>query len=270
MEKILSIDLEKRKALENIKNLALLGFGSAMLLNLNKESFLSESTSINPYEKYLKLSLNTFYIPNTLLYLLQFPKQYANIADKPFYINILINSNTKYEAPLAKYSINSKKMGENIIYSLENDKAINNGFNSLNSLKEALERKNFYINFLDLESKNSLLNFYNILLKDENLKKYFYIKDNKFYIDKTNALKINSANGIFSSLKLYLRLLNDFESLDKIKFINILEHLAQNNLMSLYIPKLLQEKKDMINNHTMNQENYILSNVILNLRVKED
>ena len=59
MEKILSIDLEKRKALENIKNLALLGFVSAMILNLNKESFLSESTSINPYEKYLKLSLNT-------------------------------------------------------------------------------------------------------------------------------------------------------------------------------------------------------------------
>nr|WP_289626282.1 hypothetical protein [Campylobacter jejuni] len=33
MQKILQIDLEKRKALENFKNLALLGLGGTMLLN---------------------------------------------------------------------------------------------------------------------------------------------------------------------------------------------------------------------------------------------
>ena len=39
MQKILQIDLEKRKALENFKNLALLGLGGTMLLNLKEKAF---------------------------------------------------------------------------------------------------------------------------------------------------------------------------------------------------------------------------------------
>ncbi|HEF9832836.1 TPA: hypothetical protein SB196_001853, partial [Campylobacter coli] len=38
MQKILQIDLEKRKALENLKNLALLELGGTILLNLKEQA----------------------------------------------------------------------------------------------------------------------------------------------------------------------------------------------------------------------------------------
>ncbi|ENQ6637644.1 hypothetical protein ACEQHY_001639, partial [Campylobacter lari] len=43
MQKILQIDLEKRKALENLKNLSLLGFGGVMLFNLNKDDLIKDN-----------------------------------------------------------------------------------------------------------------------------------------------------------------------------------------------------------------------------------
>lgn len=39
MQKTFQIDLEKRKALENFKNLALLGLGETMLLNFKRTAF---------------------------------------------------------------------------------------------------------------------------------------------------------------------------------------------------------------------------------------
>ncbi len=73
MQKTFQIDLEKRKALENFKNLALLGLGGTMLLNLKEQplDFNQELTYINTYDKYLNLKLDSFYIPSTLLSLLQ-------------------------------------------------------------------------------------------------------------------------------------------------------------------------------------------------------
>ncbi|MCW1360716.1 hypothetical protein [Campylobacter sp. US33a] len=252
MQKILRIDLEKRKALQDLKNLVLLGFGSTMLLNLNKESFLSKTENLsegNIYQKYFTMPLNAFYVPDNLLHLLEIPRQ----NNENFYINILINSDTKYQNPLMQYAIDRKKE-ENVVYSLENKKMINTTFDSLNALKNALAKEKIYFNFLDLNSKNSLLNFYQILLQDENLKWYFYLKDNKFYIDE-KASSAFRMNGDYLSLELYLRLLNEFKSLNKFELINILESLSGHNLKSLYMPR-------------ENEQNYALSNVIMNLRVK--
>lgn len=49
MQKTFQIDLEKRKALENFKNLALLGLGGTMLLNLKEQplDFNQELTYVN-------------------------------------------------------------------------------------------------------------------------------------------------------------------------------------------------------------------------------
>ncbi|EJR4107790.1 hypothetical protein NX655_001688, partial [Campylobacter jejuni] len=137
MQKILQIDLEKRKALENFKNLALLGLGGTMLLNLKEQAldFSQELTYINTYDKYLNLKLDSFYIPSTLLSLLQLTKK----SKEAFYINVLINSNTHYKNPLLQYAITQKQEQENIVFALKNNENINASFANLNALKLALE-----------------------------------------------------------------------------------------------------------------------------------
>lgn len=261
MQKILKIDLEKRKALENLKNLGIVSLGGIMLSNLNMENVLNYDKELsfhNAYTKYLNLNLNAFYIPDTLLHLLELDRT----SKDAFCINVLINSSTAYKNPLLQYAITQKQPDENIVYSLMNHPRFNHAFDSLNSLKLALEKKNFYLNFLDLDNENSLLNFYNILLKDENLKKYFYLKNGKFYIDEkiSKAIKINQMN-LTPSLELYLRLINDFQVLNKFEIINILEKLAQENIKTLYFSQNLEDK-------TKVNEKYFLSNVVMNLRVK--
>ncbi|EAH6271994.1 hypothetical protein HFY03_001923, partial [Campylobacter jejuni] len=178
MQKILQIDLEKRKALENFKNLALLGLGGTMLLNLKEQAldFSQELTYINTYDKYLNLKLDSFYIPSTLLSLLQLTQK----SKEAFYINVLINSDTHYKNPLLQYAITQKQKQENIVYALKNNENINASFANLNALKLALEEKNFYLNFIDLNSKESLLSFYNQIISNNHFRNYFYIKNNQF------------------------------------------------------------------------------------------
>ncbi|ENQ6634345.1 hypothetical protein ACEQHS_001659, partial [Campylobacter lari] len=62
MQKILQIDLEKRKALENLKNLSLLGFGGVMLFNLNKDDLIKDNDifSMHNMNHFLQLSLDQF------------------------------------------------------------------------------------------------------------------------------------------------------------------------------------------------------------------
>lgn len=255
MQKTLRIDLEKREALEKLKSLALLGFGATMLLNVKDNSFKEEYAFENT--QYLGLNLNAFYIPNILLSLLKLERKDNNA----FYVNVLINSNTLYKSPFLKYALKQQE-NENTIYSLENDRTLNSTFNTLNSLKQALEQKNFYLNFLDLDDKNSLLSFYTLLLEDENLKQYFYLKNDRFYTDEKRAyeIKTSAMNSSYSSLELYLKLLNDFERLSKFELIKILDILAQNNIKALYV--IQDFKKERKN------EAYIFTKVLLNLRMK--
>ncbi|EJM4826709.1 hypothetical protein ACLWI1_001732, partial [Campylobacter jejuni] len=129
MQKILQIDLEKRKALENFKNLALLGLGGTMLLNLKEQAldFSQELTYINTYDKYLNLKLDSFYIPSTLLSLLQLTQK----SKEAFYINVLINSDTHYKNPLLQYAITQKQEQENIVFALKNNENLNASFANL-------------------------------------------------------------------------------------------------------------------------------------------
>ncbi|TKX34229.1 hypothetical protein [Campylobacter taeniopygiae] len=246
MQKILQIDLEKRKALENLKNLGLVGLGGTMLFNLKEQPlvFNQELTYVNTYNKYLNLDINSFYIPSVLMSLLQLTKKTQDI----FYINVLINSDTHYKNPLLQYTITQKQEHKNIVYALKNDESFNT-FHTLNDLKLALEEKNFYLNFLDLNNKESLMSFYNFLLKDKNLKFYFYFKDQRFYISKKNLreLQVNTDLDSKMSLELYLKLLNDFKVLNKFELIEILEALAQNNIKALYLNKKFTFSPFLIN-----------------------
>lgn len=256
MQKTFQIDLEKRKALENFKNLALLGLGGTMLLNLKEQplDFNQELTYINTYDKYLNLKLDSFYIPSTLLSLLQLTQK----SKEAFYINVLINSDTYYKNPLLQYAITQKQEQENVVYALKNDENLNTSFTNLNALKLALEEKNFYLNFIDLNSKESLLNFYNLLLKDKNLNSYFYSKDNHFYIHEKKIQNIENQYmdlDFKMNLGLYLKLLNDFKTLNKFELIKILEALTQNNIKTLY----LKSNKDKA---------YTLTSMLMNLRVR--
>ncbi|MCR6583941.1 hypothetical protein CINS5937_07945, partial [Campylobacter insulaenigrae] len=79
-----------------------------------------------------------------------------------FHINILINSDTLYKNPLLQYNINRKiSKDENIIYALKNTSSINQAFKNLKELQEVLLKENIFLNFIDLNSKESLLGFYN-------------------------------------------------------------------------------------------------------------
>ncbi|HED5416084.1 TPA: hypothetical protein R5B32_001852, partial [Campylobacter jejuni] len=90
------------------------------------------------------------------------------------------------------------------------------------------------LNFIDLNSKESLLSFYNQILSNHHLKDYFYIKNNQFFIKKDIKNKIVFHNINSSSIiSNYLRLLNDFNTLSKIELINILESLSLYNLSTL-------------------------------------
>lgn len=260
MQKILQIDLEKRKALENFKNLALLGLGGTMLLNLKEQAldFSQELTYINTYDKYLNLKLDSFYIPSTLLSLLQLTKK----SKEAFYINVLINSDTHYKNPLLQYAITQKQEQENIVYALKNNE-------NLNALKLALEEKNFYLNFIDLNSKESLLSFYNQIISNNHFRNYFYIKNNQFFIKKDIKNKI-VFHSIHSSsiISNYLRLLNDFNTLSKIELINILESLSLYNLSTLMQTMQTIQSKNEYNSKDFDKDSIFLSNMIMNVRLK--
>lgn len=260
MQKILQIDLEKRKALENLKNLALLELGGTILLNLKEQAldFSQELTYINTYDKYLNLKLDSFYIPSTLLSLLQLTKK----SKEAFYINVLINSNTYYKNPLLQYAITQKQEQENIVYALKNDA-------NLNALKLALEEKNFYLNFIDLNSKESLLSFYNQIISNNHLKDYFYIKNNQFFIkeDIKNKIVFHNINSS-SIISNYLRLLNDFNTLSKIELINILESLSLYNLSTLMQTMQNIQSKNEYNSKDFDKDSIFLSNMIMNVRLK--
>lgn len=260
MQKILQIDLEKRKALENLKNLALLELGGTILLNLKEQAldFSQELTYINTYDKYLNLKLDSFYIPSTLLSLLQLTKK----SKEAFYINVLINSNTHYKNPLLQYAITQKQEQENIVYALKNDA-------NLNALKLALEEKNFYLNFIDLNSKESLLSFYNQIISNNHLKDYFYIKNNQFFIkeDIKNKIVFHNINSS-SIISNYLRLLNDFNTLSKIELINILESLSLYNLSTLMQTMQNIQSKNEYNSKDFDKDSIFLSNMIMNVRLK--
>ncbi|WP_085903794.1 hypothetical protein [Campylobacter jejuni] len=256
MQKILQIDLEKRKALENFKNLALLGLGGTMLLNLKEQAldFSQELTYINTYDKYLNLKLDSFYIPSTLLSLLQLTKK----SKEAFYINVLINSDTHYKNPLLQYAITQKQEQENIVYALKNNENLNASFANLNALKLALEEKNFYLNFIDLNSKESLLSFYNQI-----------ISNNQFFIKKDIKNKIVFHNINSSSIiSNYLRLLNDFNTLSKIELINILESLSLYNLSTLMQTMQNIQSKNEYNSKDFDKDSIFLSNMIMNVRLK--
>ncbi|EPB2108727.1 hypothetical protein [Campylobacter jejuni] len=265
MQKILQIDLEKRKALENFKNLALLGLGGTMLLNLKEQAldFSQELTYINTYDKYLNLKLDSFYIPSTLLSLLQLTQK----SKEAFYINVLINSDTHYKNPLLQYAITQKQ--ENIVYALKNNENINASFANLNALKLALEEKNFYLNFIDLNSKESLLSFYNQIISNNHFRNYFYIKNNQFFIKKDIKNKI-LFHSIHSSsiISNYLRLLNDFNTLSKIELINILESLSLYNLSTLIQTMQTIQSKNEYNSKDFDKDSIFLSNMIMNVRLK--
>ncbi|EAK9928658.1 hypothetical protein A0X74_09025 [Campylobacter jejuni] len=267
MQKILQIDLEKRKALENFKNLALLGLGGTMLLNLKEQAldFNQELTYMNTNDKYLNLKLNSFYIPSTLLSLLQLNKK----SKEAFYINVLINSDTHYKNPLLQYTITQKQEQENIVYALKNDENLNTSFTNLNALKLALEEKNFYLNFIDLNSKESLLDFYNQIISNNHFRNYFYIKNNQFFIKKDIKNKIVFHNINSSSIvSNYLRLLNDFNTLSKIELINILESLSLYNLSTLTQTMQNIQSKNEYSSKDFDKDGIFLSNVIMNVRLK--
>lgn len=121
----------------------------------------------------IKLLFNLF---NTVL-------QLTNKSKESFYINILINSDTLYKNPLLQYNINRTiSKDENIIYALKNTSSTNQAFKNLKQLQEVLLKENIFLNFIDLNSKESLLSFYNQILSNHHLKDYFYIKNNQFCI----------------------------------------------------------------------------------------
>ncbi|ENU8341502.1 hypothetical protein ACE26A_001424 [Campylobacter coli] len=199
-----------------------------------------------------------FYIPSTLLSLLQLTKK----SKEAFYINVLINSNTHYKNPLLQYAITQKQEQENIVYASKNDA-------NLNALKLALEEKNFYLNFIDLNSKESLLSFYNQIISNNHLKDYFYIKNNQFFIkeDIKNKIVFHNINSS-SIISNYLRLLNDFNTLSKIELINILESLSLYNLSTLMQTMQNIQSKNEYNSKDFDKDSIFLSNMIMNVRLK--
>ncbi|MCV3491332.1 hypothetical protein L8Y91_01050 [Campylobacter lari] len=134
-----------------------------------------------------------------------------------------------------QYNINRKiSKDDNIIYALKNTSSINQAFKNLKQLQEVLLKENIFLNFIDLNNKESLLSFYNQILSNHHRKDYFYIKNNQFFIkeDIKNKIVFNSINSS-SIISNYLSLLNDFNTLSKIELINILESLSLYNLSTL-------------------------------------
>ncbi|MCV3534415.1 hypothetical protein L8Y00_07545, partial [Campylobacter lari] len=81
-----------------------------------------------------------------------------------------------------QYNINRTiSKDDNTIYALENLSSINQAFKNLKQLQEVLSKENIFLNFIDLNNKESLLDFYNQILSNHHLKDYFYIKNNQFF-----------------------------------------------------------------------------------------
>ncbi|EOH3682344.1 hypothetical protein ACL3DF_000022 [Campylobacter lari] len=169
-----------------------------------------------------------------------------------------------------QYNINRKiSKDENIIYALKNTSSINQAFKNLKELQEVLSKENIFLNFIDLNSKESLLSFYNQILSNHHLKDYSYIKNNQFFIkeDIKNKIVFNSINSS-SIISNYLSLLNDFNTLSKIELINILESLSLYNLSTLMQDIQKKYLKLEYNLKSFDKDSIFLSNMIMNVRLK--
>ncbi|WP_257939389.1 hypothetical protein [Campylobacter lari] len=169
-----------------------------------------------------------------------------------------------------QYNINRKiSKDENIIYALKNTSSINQAFKNLKQLQEVLLKENIFLNFIDLNSKESLLSFYNQILSDHYLKDYFYIKNNQFFIkeDIKNKIIFHNINSS-SIISNYLSLLNDFNTLSKIELINILESLSLYNLSTLMQDIQKRNLKLEYNLKSFDKDSIFLSNMIMNVRLK--
>ncbi|HID0719601.1 TPA: hypothetical protein R1696_001317 [Campylobacter coli] len=196
--------------------------------------------------------------------------QLTNKSKESFHINILINSDTLYKNPLLQYNINRKiSKDDNIIYALKNTSSINQAFKNLKQLQEVLLKENIFLNFIDLNSKESLLSFYNQILSNHHLKDYFYIKNNQFFIkeDIKNKIIFHNINSS-SIISNYLSLLNDFNTLSKIELINILESLSLYNLSTLIQDIQKRYLKLEYNLKSFDKDSIFLSNMIMNVRLK--
>ncbi len=196
--------------------------------------------------------------------------QLTNKSKESFHINILINSDTLYKNPLLQYNINRTiSKDENIIYALKNTSSINQAFKNLKELQEVLLKENIFLNFIDLNSKESLLSFYNQILSNHHLKDYFYIKNNQFFIkeDIKNKIIFHNINSS-SIISNYLSLLNDFNTLSKIELINILESLSLYNLSTLMQDIQKRNLKLEYNSKSFDKDSIFLSNMIMNVRLK--
>ncbi|MCV3425521.1 hypothetical protein [Campylobacter sp. IFREMER_LSEM_CL1085] len=196
--------------------------------------------------------------------------QLTNKSKESFHINILINSDTLYKNPLLQYNINRTiSKDDNIIYALKNTSSINQAFKNLKELQEVLLKENIFLNFIDLNSKESLLSFYNQILSNHHLKDYFYIKNNQFFIkeDIKNKIVFHNINSS-SIISNYLSLLNDFNTLSKIELINILESLSLYNLSTLMQDIQKRYLKLEYNLKSFNKDSIFLSNMIMNVRLK--
>ncbi|EPP1572767.1 hypothetical protein ACUMG2_000284 [Campylobacter lari] len=169
-----------------------------------------------------------------------------------------------------QYNINRTiSKDDNIIYALKNTSSINQAFKNLKQLQEVLLKENIFLNFIDLNSKESLLSFYNQILSDHYLKDYFYIKNNQFFIkeDIKNKIVFHNINSS-SIISNYLSLLNDFNTLSKIELINILESLSLYNLSTLIQDIQKRYLKLEYNLKSFDKDNIFLSNMIMNVRLK--
>lgn len=196
--------------------------------------------------------------------------QLTNKSKESFHINILINSDTLYKNPLLQYNINRTiSKDDNIIYALKNTSSINQAFKNLKQLQEVLLKENIFLNFIDLNSKESLLSFYNQILSNHHLKDYFYIKNNQFFIkeDIKNKIVFHNINSS-SIISNYLSLLNDFNTLSKIELINILESLSLYNLSTLMQDIQKRYLKLEYNLKSFDKDSIFLSNMIMNVRLK--
>lgn len=196
--------------------------------------------------------------------------QLTNKSKESFHINILINSDTLYKNPLLQYNINRKiSKDDNIIYALKNTSSINQAFKNLKQLQEVLLKENIFLNFIDLNNKESLLSFYNQILSNHHLKDYFYIKNNQFFIkeDIKNKIIFHNINSS-SIISNYLSLLNDFNTLSKIELINILESLSLYNLSTLIQDIQKRNLKLEYNLKSFDKDSIFLSNMIMNVRLK--
>lgn len=206
-------------------------------------------------------------MPNKLFNLFNTVFQLTNKSKESFHINILINSDTLYKNPLLQYNINRKiSKDDNIIYALKNTSSINQAFKNLKQLQEVLLKENIFLNFIDLNSKESLLSFYNQILSNHHLKDYFYIKNNQFFIkeDIKNKIVFHNINSS-SIISNYLSLLNDFNTLSKIELINILESLSLYNLSTLI---QTMQSKNKYDSKGFDEDSIFLSNMIMNVRLK--